>query len=631
MKRLFRYLVLTWAGAVLAWSGAAPGSGAEGGDGKTRRVTAVSQRTGLETRVKILVELDVPDVHSLTLESNRYNGVRPGRAFPSGGQRADDALDSAIRPVADGVVSGLTRAGSALRVVHTYSTLPYLALELPVEELPTLSSLPEVLRIWEDVPVGLQNPVDDTREVSISRPPGGPSLDIGAGRLEQSAPLVGADAAWAMGYTGAGWFVAILDTGIRSTHEFFSGKTIVEACFSADGHCPDGTASMIGPGAAAHFDSSFALYDHGTHITGIAAGSGEDRAGVARGSDIIAVQIYSGFSAEECGHGLPCLRSYLSDEILALEHVYSLRGTYSIAAANMSLGGGRYGSACDDDPRKAAVDNLRAVGIPTVISTGNNGFCGEVNGPACISTAVAVGASNHTDVMVHFSNWHETLQDLFAPGYVILSAGGWSDVTYLQGSGTSMAAPHVSGAWALMKEAHPEYTVDQTLEVLVSTGVDIGSRCPDGPPLPRVQVDQAILACWDHDGDSFEALLCGGGDCDDDSPEIHPGHVEVADNGLDDDCDGFADEPAYGDLGPFGFGDGRVTAADLALTARAVLSRLDLSVGDLELADVAPVEICDGTDPVRAAPAPDGRIDEADLAVLLQAAMGGAVLLPDCP
>ncbi len=623
MRRLTRFLFHSCAAAVLtSYSGPALGDIAAGADCKAVQGPTVLEKALFEGRVKVLVRLDIPGIELLTLESNRYRAIRSGRPFPREGREADTALAAAILSVSDGVIARVAGPGSDSRVIHTYRSLPYLALELSFEGLLLLSSLPEVLEIREDVPVG---PID---------PAAGPwssaALRSDGVRLNESIPLIGADEAWAQGFTGAGWFVAVLDTGIRNTHDFFAGKTIVEACFSADGDCPDGSTSMLGPGAAAHFESTYAYYDHGTHVTGIAAGRSEDYAGVARDSDIIAVQIYSRVPAEECG-GTPCVMSYTSDQILGLDYVYSLRGTHSIAAVNMSLGDGRYGSPCDDDPRKEAVDNLRAVGIPTVIATGNNRYCGDVNAPACISTAVAVGASTKADAMASFSNWHETMQDFFAPGHVILSAGGWSDTTYFPASGTSMAAPHVAGAWALLKQARPDLGMEEEYEAMVSTGPPIMTGCGGGATLPRVRIDAAIDFCWDRDADGHGDEACGGGDCDDEDPEIHPGHAEVPDNGLDDDCDGFVDEPTYGDLGPFGLGDGRLGAGDLTIAVASVLNRFSLTRDPIELIDVAPIHLCDGPGPVRVSPDPDGMIDASDLSVLLQAGLGTLEILPPCP
>ena len=70
-------------------------------------------------------------------------------------------------------------------------------------------------------------------------------------QLDGTVNLVGAATAWSWGFTGSGWYVAILDTGIRSTHQFFAGKSIVEACFAkgADGvggagDCPNGQSTQ---------------------------------------------------------------------------------------------------------------------------------------------------------------------------------------------------------------------------------------------------------------------------------------------------------------------------------------------------------------------------------------------------
>lgn len=288
--------------------------------------------------------------------------------------------------------------------------------------------------------------------------------------------------------------MGILDTGIRSTHEMFAGKTIVEACFSADSACPNGSTEMYGSGAAAHY-YGYTGYDHGTHVAGIAAGNSGTIFGVAKNADIVAVQVFSPFTGSICGSSSTCVLSYPSDQLKGLEYIYSIRGSYNIAAANMSLGGGKYASYCDTDPRKAAIDNLRAVGISTVISSGNEGYCGYVGSPACISSAVTVGATNDADVETSFNNWSATLLDFFAPGYQIYSATGASNSSYGTKSGTSMAAPHVTGAWALLKQYKATGTVTEFFGALNSTGLSVTTICPGiyNPDYkPRIQVDAAL-------------------------------------------------------------------------------------------------------------------------------------------
>jgi hypothetical protein len=187
--------------------------------------------------------------------------------------------------------------------------------------------------------------------------------------------------------------------------------------------------------------------------------------------------------------------SWSSDQMAGLDYVYSIRGTYSIASANMSLGGGAYSSACDSDSRKAAIDNLRIVGIATAIASGNNGYCGYIGSPACISTSVSVGSSTDEDAESYFNNWHPTMQRLFAPGSMIYSSTGDSDTSYESWNGTSMATPHVAGAWALLKDAYPTKGVTDLLTALQDTGTGITSVC-DGytAPISRIQIDEAVAS-----------------------------------------------------------------------------------------------------------------------------------------
>ena len=147
---------------------------------------------------------------------------------------------------------------------------------------------------------------------------------------------------------------------------------------------------------------------------------------------------------------------------------------------------------------------------------------------------------------------------------------------------------------------------------------------------PRHVGDLVFAECWDGDADSFADYVCGGDDCDDADPDVNPGAGEVCHNGIDDDCDGFTDEH-YGDVGPLGEGDCMMSAADLNLAINGIRSAIDLTGEEAGLIDVAPVRICEGsTLPITVAPNPDGRLDAADLTVLLQAASGYLEIVPQC-
>ena len=167
-----------------------------------------------------------------------------------------------------------------------------------------------------------------------------------------------------------------------------------------------------------------------------------------------------------------------------------------IAAANLSLGGGQYTSQAECDvgagnpARRAAIDNLRSIGIATVAASGNNGFVGALNAPACISSAVSVGSTTKGDVMVSSSNRAPFLS-LLAPGNAITSSVPIN--AYAVMNGTSMASPHVAGAWAVLKQASPAASVTDVLTALRNTGVLIGDDGSQGS-YPRINVDAARMA-----------------------------------------------------------------------------------------------------------------------------------------
>ena len=149
--------------------------------------------------------------------------------------------------------------------------------------------------------------------------------------------------------------------------------------------------------------------------------------------------------------------------------MFALRNTFTIASANMSLGGGGpFTANCDAaSAPKAAIDNLRSVGIATVIASGNDGFANAVGSPGCISTAMTVGSTNDSDSVSTFSN-SGSLVDFFAPGEDIDSSvpgNGFANF-----DGTSMATPHVAGAWAIARQVSPTASVATVEAALNATG-----------------------------------------------------------------------------------------------------------------------------------------------------------------
>ena len=123
-----------------------------------------------------------------------------------------------------------------------------------------------------------------------------------------------------------------------------------------------------------------------------------------------------------------------------------------------------------DEPFKPFIDNLRAAGIATVIASGNDGSTNQLSAPACVSSAVSVGATTKDDRVADYSNVAPFLS-LFAPGDEIISL--YPGESFTVASGTSMAAPHVAGTAALMLSLAPNASSATIESVLDRTTTEI--------------------------------------------------------------------------------------------------------------------------------------------------------------
>ena len=228
--------------------------------------------------------------------------------------------------------------------------------------------------------------------------------------------------------------------------------------------------------------------NHGTHVAGIAAGRGTSFSGVARDAKIIAVQVFS--AIYDANTGRFNAAAYASDLINGFVYIYDRSSQFSIAAVNLSLGGGQYSGYCDSSAPyyKTAIDLLRSVGIATIVASGNNGYKSAVSSPACISSAISVGATNKSDRVWTSSNSTSILK-LLAPGVSIYSSIPGS---YDYMNGTSMAAPHVTGAFAALRSQLPGASIDTILNALWNTGVPIMDS--NNLIRPRIQLDAAMNA-----------------------------------------------------------------------------------------------------------------------------------------
>jgi subtilisin family serine protease len=258
-----------------------------------------------------------------------------------------------------------------------------------------------------------------------------------------------------MGLTGRGRTIVVLDTGYNYHH-------------------PELASSYLG-GHDFVNDDDDPLDDngHGSHVAGIITGDGIDaRArGVAPDAGIIAGKVL-----DWTGSG------YVSDIVAGIywavdgpDGYFGTADDFHADAINISIASSGYAFSsvfCDaavptlTDAIKYALDH----GVAVVVAAGNNGV-GGVGLPGCISYSLTVGAVNRSNVLASWSSTGPSV-DLVAPGVGIYSS--YLGSNYVSKDGTSQAAPVVSGAIALLKEAFPNASPSDLQQALFSTTLDLG-------------------------------------------------------------------------------------------------------------------------------------------------------------
>jgi len=343
--------------------------------------------------------------------------------------------------------------------------------------------------------------------------------------LSDSLSLIGANYVHSGGDLGAGQSIVILDSGVDTSHEVFAGRIDTEACFSwpeynnayEENLCPlvwfwdPAWGFKMGEGTDQGVHCSLPNCEHGTHVAGIAAA-------VAPAAKIIPVQVHTKFlTSDDCDGAAPCSRPTEHNELAALRWVLSVAEQYNIAAVNISSGSEAlyYGSCDDVSPYTPLLDELRTQGVAVITSSGNDGSSNSVNMPGCESDAITVGSTElhadngdieylirlwwggsfasklvisgmRTDAVSHFSNTSSML-DMFAPGQAINSSLPGDSYGYKQG--TSMAAPHVAGAMAVLKAKHSSASIAQLEELLEKNGESVY-----GSVFPRLDLTAAMSA-----------------------------------------------------------------------------------------------------------------------------------------
>ena len=192
----------------------------------TAAANLMREKAWNEGQVRVIVHFAVPDIEGLTAASTQFWDIDKTPEMARDRNIADTNLSKSIEYASWGILTELQ--GTDFEVLARFDYIPAITLRVSPEGLAVLENSPNVLGVHEDIARRLIEPVEEiTESTKGSSPAADDTIDP---MLQDTATLVGAKNVWAMGYTGAGWYVAVLDTGIRKSHEFFTGKTILEAC-----------------------------------------------------------------------------------------------------------------------------------------------------------------------------------------------------------------------------------------------------------------------------------------------------------------------------------------------------------------------------------------------------------------
>ena len=462
--------------------------------------------------------------------------------------RGAAAVDARDLPLSREHVAAVMATGARVRVqsrwlnaVSVEATPAQLAL---IDELPGVSHVTPVAR-------GRREPEPGFGTSPLPGEPGVGQFGLATAQLE----LLGATTLQQeCGLSGAGVVVGVQDTGFDLQHQALAGVTVLAAHDFID----DDDDVSTEPGDPDQQAS------HGTRVLAMLAGSDPGTfMGVAPGVSVILSK------TEDVASETPVEED---DYVAGLEWI-ELQGADVFTA---SLGYLDWYTYADFDGQttvtaiavNAAFDN----GLVVIASLGNAG-----PGPMSLATpsdalgALGIGAVDLAGVVAGFSSRGPAADgrikpDVMAPGAGTISIAFGTTDQYAAVDGTSIAAPMAAGLVALLLEARPTLSAQETMDLVRSTSHqaaapdnDYGYGLLDG----RLASGDAC-GCNDSDADGHVGVLCGGDDCEDGVGAAHPGGTEICD-GYDDDCDGtLPPDEVDGDGGTdsidCGAGDGDICA-----------------------------------------------------------------------
>jgi uncharacterized membrane protein YgcG len=303
--------------------------------------------------------------------------------------------------------------------------------------------------------------------------------------LSDSVNIVNATNTWRLIYngtnlTGKKEVVCVIDTGVDYTHSDMGN------CASTS-NINDGSCGKVIGGYDFINNDQDPIDDngHGTHVAGIVASTNETYRGIAPDANIVAIK-----SLDMNGDGTT------ASVVNGIDWCVNNASIFNITVISMSLGSETlFTGYCDDSDSAtaAAIDTAIAKNISVIAATGNDGSTSGIASPACIKNTTSVGAVNKSDGITYNRN---NITDLLAPGVSITSLANGGGTTTL--SGTSMSAPMVAGAFALIHQylkltENRVVMPNETQKYLNDTGKQIADS-GSGLTFSRINIFAAILS-----------------------------------------------------------------------------------------------------------------------------------------